>query len=129
MLNPESPSTFSLAPTEITLLVNPRFNIALFQANSLGPPWGKCGEGKMEFHNDSYTLHRCTRECETKAVLSKCNCREYYMPGYSKGSVTYSSLELPLKCTKEYCKYGFSNIYIYIQYIKGNPNVMPNSKK
>ena len=55
------------------------------QAENLEHPWGDCGEKEMKYY-DKYVHSRCIRECETSTVLSKCHCRDAYMPGHTEGN-------------------------------------------
>ena len=59
------------------------------EVQNLAPPWGTCGSSKLKYY-DSYSIARCTLECETEFVRERCGCRDLHMP-----EVDCKNLHLP----------------------------------
>ncbi|XP_072051798.1 acid-sensing ion channel 3-like [Amphiura filiformis] len=74
------------------------------EMKTLGSPYGKCGNQPLKYLGGAYTESKCYLECETDYIVSKCGCRNFYMPG----NATYCS---PSQLTK--CFYNESREYYY----------------
>ena len=51
---------------------------------SLGYPYGSCNDMDLEYYDmsvDTYSISRCFKQCQSKALEKSCNCTAPFLPG------------------------------------------------
>ena len=66
---------------ELQLGTHTRVRLDTTKMSTLGVPYGDCNSKPLKYYNGEYTESKCFLECATEHIVSKCGCRNFYMPG------------------------------------------------